>query len=136
MVKNVKSNSSNWYVVDENNNVLAGPFAGLQQVVTIADSISLIESKRRVGIIREDQLEKKRKFRIYLSTQYFWHDELRKIKVFILSIPGPITRWAKDSVTDEITPTISPSSFNIALPELPPVTARLNIENPTRSDPE
>lgn len=65
MTKNFKRN---WYVVDENNNVLAGPFAGLQQVVTIADSISLIESKRRVGIIREDQLEKKRKE--YLESIY------------------------------------------------------------------
>ena len=51
----------NWFVVDEDNNVLAGPFAKLQQVVVIADSISLIDNKRKVGIIREDQLEKKRK---------------------------------------------------------------------------
>lgn len=71
---------SKWYVVDENNNVLAGPIFGLQQVVVIADSVSSINDKIKVGVIREDQLEKKRKEYLESISQHKIFDMLNSEK--------------------------------------------------------
>tara|TARA_R110001599_G_scaffold118321_1_gene287485 strand:- start:7697 stop:7915 length:219 start_codon:yes stop_codon:yes gene_type:complete len=50
-----------WFVVDEDNNTFAGPFKNIKTAAKIADSISKIHDKRKLGIIENSRLDELRK---------------------------------------------------------------------------
>jgi len=50
-----------WFVVDEENNVFAGPIKGIGNAAKIADSISTASEKRKFSIIEQSRLDKLRK---------------------------------------------------------------------------
>ena len=49
-----------WYVVDEENNVFAGPIKGVTIAAEIADSISQTLKKRKLSIIEQTRLDELR----------------------------------------------------------------------------
>lgn len=53
-------NNKKWFVVDEENNVFAGPIKDIGAAAEIADSISKSLTKRKLSIIEQSRLDRLR----------------------------------------------------------------------------
>ena len=50
-----------WFVVDDDNNTFAGPIDSLAKAAATADEIAKLIKRKKIGIVRQDELVKRQK---------------------------------------------------------------------------